>query len=146
MCCVFISISLKKCYSFVMKDIIKNTQNLNRSYIIYLYKIHENSFSTSEYFFLEIIRHILGRHLSGQNVHLAQSPGFSTQHSLNWVWWLMSGIPALRGGGRRISVQDHSWLHNELKTSLGYTRPCCKRKRKSGTNIVSYLNLLGLPQ
>lgn len=97
--------------------------------MICLYKIHGNSCSIHEsfFFFMEMIRHMLERHLSGQNVCLAQRPGVSTQYSINWVWWLMFGIPALRGGGRRITVQDHSYLQNEFKASLGYMRPCLQR-------------------
>lgn len=46
----------------------------------------------------------------------------SSHLHMNWVWQCMSGIPSLRGRGRRIG-NSSTYL---VKTSLDYRRACLK--------------------
>lgn len=59
-----------------------------------------------------------------ESAHLnAGSPGFSLQHLINWMWWLMPVIPVLRRWR-----QEHQWF----KVTLSYIED----SRKSGLYLI----------
>lgn len=44
---------------------------------------------------------------------------------------------------RGSEVQNHPWLHTNLKVSLGYTRPCLKKQNQATiTELLYFLDKL----
>lgn len=97
----------------------------------YSYRISGHSCSHHESLFVAMTLHVLGRYFRGQNVHLAQSPGFSTQCSANWAWWLTAVIPGLKIWRQETQPSRSPSMHSEFKVSLGDGRLFQKKEEIS---------------